>query len=100
MWAALAIVSAVAWPSWIHAAEPSKDIERIVFEEQRIEGKIRRPQLVLIRAEERPHFTPMVMQALADTSNIVDFVSESVIEASPYDDAFDFRGTAASGYAP
>ncbi len=87
--------SGVVW-----SANPEKKLDRIVFEEQRIEGKIRRPQLVLIRAEERPTFTPMVMQSLSDTASIVEFVCEPVIESSPYDKAFEFSGTRVSGYKP
>ena len=34
-------------------------IKQMVFEEQKIEGKIRRPQLVLIKADQRPEFNPM-----------------------------------------
>ncbi|HMA64888.1 MAG TPA: hypothetical protein VKO63_06815, partial [Chitinispirillaceae bacterium] len=40
-----------------------ESVKKMVFEEQRIEGKIRRPQLVLIKAEQRPEFKPMVMQS-------------------------------------
>ena len=31
-------------------------VKTLVLEEQRVEGKIRRPQLVLIKADSRPHF--------------------------------------------
>jgi hypothetical protein len=72
----------------------------IVFEEDRIEGKIRRPQLVLIKAEQRPEFEPMVIQSIGKEMNIVEFVSESVIEASPYRGPFEFNGTAITGYTP
>jgi len=39
------------------------DIQKIIFEEQKIEGKIRRPQLVLIKADQRPTFPPMSCRA-------------------------------------
>lgn len=42
------------------AAGPQK---KFVFEERQIEGKIRRPQLVLITADQRPQYGPMVMIA-------------------------------------
>lgn len=75
-------------------------IKTLVFETQHIEGKIRRPQFVLIKAELRPNFTPMVMQSLAGGASIVEFVSESVIEGSPYDEPFEFENTEISNYVP
>jgi hypothetical protein len=72
----------------------------IVFEEDRIEGKIRRPQLVLIKAEQRPSFQPMVFQSVGKEMNIVEFVSESVVEDSPYQGPFRFDGTKISNFAP
>ena len=82
-----------------HAADGS-DIEKIVFEEQRIEGKIRRPQLVLIKAEQRPTFQPMVMQSFGRSTNIVDGVSQQLIERSPYRKAFRFAGKKITNYSP
>ena len=73
------------------------DIERIIFEERQIEGKIRRPQLVLIKAEQRPGFEPMVMQSLSDF-NIIEFSKGSVIEKSPYDKAFTLEGDKITNY--
>jgi hypothetical protein len=75
-------------------------ISRIVFEQQTIEGKIRRPQLVLIKADERPEFSPMVIQSVGKSKNIVGFVDRSVLESSPYDGAFQFRGTEIEGLRP
>ncbi|MBD3314763.1 MAG: hypothetical protein GF344_03165 [Chitinivibrionales bacterium] len=72
----------------------------IVFEEARIEGKIRRPQLVLIKAQQRPSFEPMVIQGMGKEMNIVEFVSESVIEGSPYREPFSFSGTQITNYSP
>jgi hypothetical protein len=82
-----------------HAADDS-DIQKIVFEEQRIEGKIRRPQLVLIKAEQRPTFQPMVMQSFGRSTNIVDGVSQQLIEKSPYQKAFRFAGKKIANYSP
>ena len=83
-----------------YASGPGKFLHRIVFDEQQIEGKIRRPQLVLIKVEQRPSFSPMVMQSLGRNTSIVEFVSPSVIEESPYDDSFRFNGTKVSNYVP
>jgi len=71
-------------------AAPDKDIKQIIFEEQHIEGKIRRPQLILITADQRPEFSPMLLQTGASQKNIVDFVDQSIIEASPYAQPFQF----------
>lgn len=82
----LAVMSAAAY-----AAQESGAIERMIFEEQRIEGKIRRPQLVLIKADQRPEFSPMIIQSIGKNKNVTDLVTPSVIEESPYDDAFQFN---------
>jgi hypothetical protein len=73
---------------------------KIVFEEQKIEGKIRRPQLVLIKADQRPEFKPMVLQSLEGNTNIAEFVDQSIIDSSPYDGVFKFDGTRISNYVP
>ena len=78
----------------------SKDVTKLVFEERRIEGKIRRPQLVLIKAEQRPEFDPMVLQSLDRTGDIVDAVDNKILEVSPYDGAFRFHGTRIVNYLP
>lgn len=75
------------------------DIKRIIFEERQIEGKIRRPQLVLIKAEQRPDFKPMVMQSLSDF-NIIEFSKGSAVEKSPYDKAFTLDGDRITNYVP
>jgi hypothetical protein len=72
----------------------------MVFEERRIEGKIRRPQLVLIKAEQRPEFEPMVLQSLGKSGNIAGSVDKSMLERSPYDAAFRFRGNRIENYIP
>ena len=70
-----------------------KDIQQIIFEEQKIEGKIRRPQLVLIKADQRPVFSPMIMQSFGKNDTIAEFVDQSVIENQPNQNAFQFSGT-------
>jgi hypothetical protein len=68
-------------------------IKRIEFEEQKIEGKIRRPQLVLIKADQRPEFNPMVMQSLGKAKNIATLVDDRLLEGAQYQGAFKFQGT-------
>jgi hypothetical protein len=89
------------------AAQPAKPqekgkaaIQRIIFEEQKIEGKIRRPQLVLIKADQRPSFPPMIMQSVGKNENVASFVDPAVIENSTYQNAFQFQGTTITNYVP
>lgn len=74
-------------------------VKRIIFGEQKIVGKIRRPQLVLIKADQRPEFPPMVNQPLGKTRNIAALVDPSLIEA-PQKGAFQFQGTRIINPAP
>jgi len=78
--------------------KPKKDVRQIIFEEQKIEGKIRRPQMVLIKADQRPIFSSMGLASLGRNDNIADFVDQSVIEKTPNQDAFQFDGTRISNY--
>jgi|GEM_PF-1585297 len=77
-----------------------KDLRQIIFEEQKIEGKIRRPQLVLIKADQRPAFSPMVLQSFGKNENIAEFVDQSAIENMPNQNAFQFSGTKVSNFIP
>ncbi|MBD3346957.1 MAG: hypothetical protein GF401_18035 [Chitinivibrionales bacterium] len=86
--------------SFISASSGDKSVKQLIFEEQRIEGKIRRPQLVLIKADQRPDFAPMVIQSLGKNTNVTDLVDESVIENSPYEEAFEFSGKEIKNYVP
>ncbi len=99
-----AFAALVLATNFVLAAQDSTETnevkKRIVFDEQRIEGKLRRPQLVLIQAEQRPDFPPMVMQSLAGNANIVEFVDSAVIEKSPYDGAFQFDNGKIVNYVP
>jgi hypothetical protein len=81
-------------------ASAKSGIQQIIFEEQKIEGKIRRPQLVLIKADQRPGFPPMVMQSYGKTENVVDFVDQSAIENLPNQNAFQFEGVKISNLIP
>jgi hypothetical protein len=69
------------------------DIKQIIFEEQKIEGKIRRPQLVLIKADQRPDFAPMVMQAVGKTKSISALIDENLINNNTNTSPFKFIGT-------
>lgn len=88
--------------AFMHASggTDGKKIKTIVFEEMQIEGKIRRPQLILIKAEQRPKFSSMVMQSLDSDLNVNEFASDPVLEKSPYDGAFIFNGEEISNYKP
>ena len=81
-------------------AAPGKDFKQMIFEEQRIEGKIRRPQLVLIKAEQRPEFKPMVIQSSGALDNIINSVNDTLVERSPYKGPFQFEGTKIRNYDP
>jgi hypothetical protein len=72
--------------------KPQKSVQQIIFEEQKIEGKIRRPQMVLIKADERPSFPSMVLTNLGRNASIAEFVDPSVIEKTPNLGAFQFEG--------
>lgn len=93
-------MSVVAALSNAGATDDGKKIKTIVFEEMQIEGKIRRPQLVLIKAEQRPRFSSMVMQSLDSELNVNEFANDPVLEKSPYDGAFIFDGEEISNYKP
>lgn len=61
--------------------------KEIVFQETLIEGKIKRPQVVLITADQRPAFMPMAIQSFCDTTRILDQVSRDVFEQNNMEDA-------------
>ncbi|HEX2955622.1 MAG TPA: hypothetical protein VHO70_02250 [Chitinispirillaceae bacterium] len=73
-------------------------VKKIIFEEKKIEGKIRRPQLVLIKADQRPVFSPMILQGLGNGTNILQTVNNDLITDSPYKGAFQFNNLEISNY--
>lgn len=75
-------------------------VQKIIFEEQKIEGKIRRPQMVLIKADQRPSFPPMIMQSAGKNDNVASSIDPAMIESPAYKGAFQFQGTAIINYAP
>jgi hypothetical protein len=99
--AAMVLVVAGCWlPAFSAPAQPPQDVKRIILEEQKIEGKIRRPQLVLIKADQRPEFEPMVMQSFGKKADIIKGVESSVIEGTPYTGPFRFENKTIVNYAP
>ena len=62
-----------------------------VFDEQVIEGKIRRPQMVLIQADQRPEFEPIVMKSLGKKLDAREFYYDTEINLVPYNQGFKFN---------
>ena len=60
--------------------------KEMVFEESVIEGKIKRPQVVLISADQRPKFRPMAINNFTDTTQIMEQVAGSVFEQNRFED--------------
>jgi hypothetical protein len=94
----IGVVGVLSAAGLSHAAQ--NDISRLILDEQRIEGKIRRPQLVLIKAETRPSFGPILMEASAQDGNIVRSANDALIEQTPHDGPFRFSGADISNYKP
>jgi hypothetical protein len=80
-------------PAPAEAAAKKSNVKQIVFEEQKIEGKIRRPQLVLIKADQRPDFAPMIMQAAGKSKSITGLIDENLINGNANNGPFMFEGT-------
>jgi len=70
----------VAFSAYVWAAK------EIVFEETVIEGKVKRPQVVLIAADQRPVFQPMAINNFRDTvSTWADRVDPEVFEQNRFE---------------
>lgn len=69
------------------------NVKQIVFEEQKIEGKIRRPQLVLIKADQRPDLNPMIMQSVGKSKSVSALIDENLISSNANNGPFRFDGT-------
>jgi hypothetical protein len=83
------------------AGQASADkVQTLILEEQRIEGKIRRPQMVLIKADQRPDFEPIVVHSVGVDADIAKAVTPSVLEKSPYKGAFSFQNRKITNYSP
>lgn len=66
-------------------------VAQIVFEERAIEGKIRKPQLVLIKAEQRPTFGQIVMKSVDREMNLDEYSEGNTVEKTPYEEPFQIR---------
>ncbi|MBN1983952.1 MAG: hypothetical protein JW795_20655 [Chitinivibrionales bacterium] len=77
-----------------------QQVQRFVFEERTIEGKIRKPQLVLISVEQRPDFKPMVMQSLDHEIVLPQLGMTPEIETTPHDGAFTFEHMKIANFVP
>ncbi len=82
------------------SAARAAPVRKLVLEEQRIEGKIRRPQLVLIKADQRPRFSAIVVQSAQTEEDIARAVDQAVVEQCPYDGPFRFAGKRIVNLAP
>ena len=81
--------------SAVMGAEQAK--KKFVFEERQIEGKIRRPQLVLITADQRPRYGPMLMIA---AQPVPGDHAEPEIGADAYAGPFRFDENGVKGLLP
>ncbi len=57
------------------------DIKEVVFEETVIEGKIKKPQVVLISADQRPDFGSMAFSINRSGNRIIGPETEEVLES-------------------
>ena len=73
-------------------------MKKFVFEERTIEGKIRRPQLVMIRAEQRPEFSLMIMKGPDKGINLDLFTTGDIVEGSPYKKPFEVKDKKITNY--
>lgn len=87
-------------PAAAATAVQKSNVKQIVFEEQKIEGKIRRPQLVLIKADQRPDFAPMIMQAAGKSKSVSALIDDNLINSNTNTSPFRFLGTKVQYSAP
>ncbi|HON11812.1 MAG TPA: hypothetical protein PLE24_13175 [Chitinispirillaceae bacterium] len=76
------------------------DVKKLVFEDQLIEGKIRRPQLVLIKADQRPVFNSMVLQSKGKAADISAAISDDIIQEFPYKGPFRIENSKITNIEP
>ncbi|MDD5675490.1 MAG: hypothetical protein PHC61_15075 [Chitinivibrionales bacterium] len=82
------------------AAPEKGHVQKLILEEQKVEGKIRRPQLVLIKADQRPSFPPMANQSFGNNPDITSFVDPQVLDFVPNNGPFKFKNKAIVNYLP
>lgn len=76
----------------------AQPVKKLVFEEKMIEGKIRRPQLVLIKADTRPEFEPMVMKSVEKGMNVEEYTSGESVEGSHFTAPFEMENYKITNY--
>jgi hypothetical protein len=87
-------------PVTVGTAVQKSNVKQIVFEEQKIEGKIRRPQLVLIKADQRPDLAPMIMQTVGKSKSVSALIDDNLINSNTNTGPFRFVGTKVQYAAP
>jgi hypothetical protein len=73
------------------AAKPgakSKTKAAFTLEEFTIEGKLKKPQMVLISADERPRFQPMAINTYTSKEDLLSTVDRRIFEYELYQNAF------------
>ncbi len=81
------------------ACAKQDQMKRLIFEQQQIRGKIRRPQLVLIKSDPRPSFSSMLGSKGPSAIRTLS-VGNDLIEHSPYDGPFEFRNNEIRNISP
>jgi hypothetical protein len=56
--------------------------------------------MVLIKADQRPAFPPMIMQSAVKNDNVASSIDPSIIESPAYKGAFQFKGMTIINYVP
>jgi len=85
-------LSALSLVLFLAAPLSAQKVRQMVFEDRAIEGKIRKPQLVLIKAEQRPVFGPIVMKAHDRELNLTEYLEGETVEVSPFKIPFRLKG--------
>ncbi len=61
--------------------------KELIFKETIIEGKIKRPQVVLISANSRPVFGPMAINSYEDSTELINTISSEIFEQRQFESA-------------
>jgi len=62
----------------------AKKSKQLVFEEQLIEGKLKKPQVVLISSQSRPRFTPMAINTESPEKDLLLNTDRRIFENYQY----------------
>jgi len=71
------------------AKAPPKAV--LTLDEFTIEGKLQKPQIVLISAEERPRFQPMAINKFSRQEDFLANIDKNIFEYEAYQKAFDIK---------